>query len=98
MLFFLIYYWPNIFFFKSTHIVLDNNSICINQPISELDSYFPSIIDLVQSQSSLKLNKDLIELILFKNRNEIFNANMLNSNLALINVTSTKVQSLLSNI
>lgn len=98
LLFFLIYYWPNIFFFKSTHIVLDNNSICINQPISELDSYFPSIIDLVQSQSSLKLNKDLIELILFKNRNEIFNANMLNSNLALINVTSTKVQSLLSNI
>ncbi len=97
LLFFLIYYWPNIFFFKGSHIILDSNCICLNQPINELNFYFSSVNSLIQNESSLKLNRNLIELILIKNKTELssvsFSKNFLANSEA--NITSSKVKSFL---
>lgn len=72
LLFFLVYYWPSIFYFKETHYYVTPDGLFINQPVTDLNKFF-YLTDILKDKknASYALNRQLIELVLLYNESPL---------------------------
>ena len=75
LLFFLVYYWPNIFYFKSSSYIFnfDSNTVCINKSFLDLINYKEFDFNkMIQFNGNLKNIKKFISLVLIDSHDKYF--------------------------
>ena len=82
LLFFLVYYWPNIFYFKDSYYTFNDldNLICVNKSLLDLSDYNLKN-EVVKYNGSTKNILNLVSLILIDSKDDYFSSlNKFNSN------------------